>query len=160
MRECALLDTSFFIRLLNEEGELHEAAKGFYKYLLNNGIQLAISTIAIAEYCVRREFSDLPMLNLLVVPFNIMHAKRAGTFANIVYENKQKQDIQITSRIIIPNDTKMFAQADEEKMKYFISADTEAKKVYNVIKEHTNVSFQFIDIRKDTVNTVFSELFV
>ena len=29
-----LLDTSFFIRLLNSEDPLHENAKGYYKYFL------------------------------------------------------------------------------------------------------------------------------
>lgn len=31
-QNCVLLDTSFFIRLLNEEDDLHENAMGHFRY--------------------------------------------------------------------------------------------------------------------------------
>jgi len=158
MPNTALLDTSFFIRLLNKEDGLHDVALSFYKYLLNNNIRLAISTIAIAEYCVMGKLANLPMKNLLVIPFNIIHAQRAGSLANIAFHAKHEQRLQLASRLVIPNDTKMFAQADTDSMAYFISADSEAKKVYDVINEQKHLAFQFIDIREQTVNTVFGEL--
>ena len=77
-QNCALLDTSFFIRLLNEEDPLHENALGYFKYFLEHDFVIKISTIAIAEYCVRGEISELPLKNMLIVPFNFDHAQRAG----------------------------------------------------------------------------------
>jgi len=52
MKHSVLLDTSFFIRLLNDEDELHENALSYYKYFLENDIVLKVSTISIAENCV------------------------------------------------------------------------------------------------------------
>ena len=42
-----LLDTSFFIRLLNHQDRLHENARAYYKFFLEEGIEMIISTISI-----------------------------------------------------------------------------------------------------------------
>lgn len=53
-------------------------------------------------------------------------------------------------RVVVPNDTKMFAQASTETdILSFVSADSEARKVYDLLE---NPDFGFIDIRKDTPN--------
>ena len=48
----------------------------------------------------------------------------------------------------LPNDTKMFAQADvESDINFYGTADVECKKVYDMIKNaEGNLSFSFIDI--------------
>ena len=48
-QDCVLLDTSFFIRLLNEEDPLHENALGYFRYFLEHDFVIKISTIAIAS---------------------------------------------------------------------------------------------------------------
>ena len=48
-QNCVLLDTSFFIRLLNEEDPLHEKAFGYFRYFLEHDFVIKISTIAIAS---------------------------------------------------------------------------------------------------------------
>ena len=114
-QECVLLDTSFFIRLLNPEEKLHNNAVGYYRYFLEHDIILKVSTIAIAEYCVRGDLLDLPLRNLMVLPFNIHHSVKAGKMMSHVYEEKKRRGAIIPLRAIIPNDTKMFAQADVEE---------------------------------------------
>lgn len=61
MKHSVLLDTSFFIRLLNDEDPLHSNARGYFKYFLEKEIVLKISTISIAEYCVRGKIDELPL---------------------------------------------------------------------------------------------------
>lgn len=61
MKHSILLDTSFFIRLLNDKDSLHSNAVGYFKYFLENDIILKISTISIAEYCVLGKLEDLPL---------------------------------------------------------------------------------------------------
>ena len=68
-QNSVLLDTSFFIRLLNEEDPLHNNALGYFRYFLEHDFVIKISTIAIAEYCVKGEVSELPLKNMLIVPF-------------------------------------------------------------------------------------------
>lgn len=55
-KECpkiAMLDTSFLIRLLKEDDPLHTSAKSYFRYFLENKFVLFVSTVAVAEYCVR-----------------------------------------------------------------------------------------------------------
>ena len=147
-QNCVLLDTSFFIRLLNEEDPLHENALGYFRYFLEHDFMIKISTIAIAEYCVRGEVSELPLKNMLIVPFNFDHAQRAGKMIAEVYAEKKKCGATITPRTVVPNDTKMFAQADvEPDINFYGTADVECKKVYDMIKaSEGKLSFEFIDI--------------
>ena len=134
-QECVLLDTSFFIRLLNPEDRLHKNAVGYYRYFLEHDIILKISTIAIAEYCVRGDMFDLPLKNMIVLPFNINHSVKAGKMMAHVYEEKKRRGAVMSQRAIIPNDTKMFAQADvEDDICYYATADAESVKVYDMLK--------------------------
>lgn len=147
-QDCVLLDTSFFIRLLNEEDPLHNNALGYFRYFLEHDFVIKISTIAIAEYCVRGEVSELPLKNMLIVPFNFDHAQRAGKMIAEVYAEKKKRGATIAPRAIVPNDTKMFAQADvEPDINFYGTADVECKKVYKMIESaEGKLSFDFIDI--------------
>lgn len=130
-QNCVLLDTSFFIRLLNEEDPLHENAFGYFRYFLEHDFVIKISTIAIAEYCVRGDVSQ-----------------RAGKMIAEVYAEKKKRGATIAPRAVVPNDTKMFAQADvEPDITFYGTADVECKKVYDMIKtSEGKLSFDFIDI--------------
>lgn len=146
---CVLLDTSFFIRLLNPEEKLHKNAVDYYRYFLEHDIILKVSTIAIAEYCVRGDVFELPLKNMMVLPFNVSHSVKAGKMMAHVYEEKKRRGAVMTQRAIIPNDTKMFAQADvEEDICYYATADAECGKVYDMLKigHGTCPSFRFIDI--------------
>lgn len=95
----------------------------------------------------------MPLRNLQIVPFNLEHAKRTGEFARIIFQNKAK--LKLRERNIIPNDTKLFAQADiETSVDYYLSSDTESMKIYQQLKESTNPRFQFIDL-----NTPYHQTF-
>lgn len=161
MKESALLDTSFLIRLLSESNPLHEIAIHYYEYFLQEGNEMKVSTISIAEYCVKGSVDELPLRNLKVVPFNINHAIVAGKFAKIVFEQKRSKSIIFENRNIIPNDSKLFAQAHcENSIKYFVTSDTEALKVMNTIGQNIEgrLSFEHIDIHKDCAES-FERLF-
>jgi len=143
--KAVLLDTSFFLRFLNDNDPLFKNADGYFRYFLKNEIAMMVSTISIAEYCVGGDVHELPLRNLQIVPFNLDHSKRTGEFAKIVFQNKGK--LKLNERNIIPNDTKLFAQADCEKsVEFYISSDAESLKIYNLLKQETNLKFQFIDL--------------
>ncbi len=141
-----MLDTSFFIRLLNEQDPLHENTLEYYKYFLENDFILKASTISVAEYCVKGDIDELPLKDVQIVPFNINHAVRAGDLAAFVFQNKNMLDLP--DRRIIPNDTKLFAQADtEEQIQKFATSDVECIKVYNLLNQHSKLKFDIINIR-------------
>jgi hypothetical protein len=63
--------------------------------------------------------------------------------------------LNLKERKIIPNDAKLFAQADSEKaVTYYLTSDTESAKIYNLLKQKIPLSFMFLDI-----NTPCSEAF-
>lgn len=153
MKHSVLLDTSFFIRLLNEKDDLHENAVGYFKYFLENDVALKCSTISIAEYCVRGSYDELPWKNLQVIPFNFNHGIKTGEYARIVFEEKEL--LSLTNRNIIPNDTKLFAQADLDKsISHFITSDSECQKIHQLLKEKSRIRFDIINL-----GTPFSETF-
>jgi predicted nucleic acid-binding protein len=142
-----LLDTSFFIRLLNENDSLHKNTLDYYKYFLEKQFTLKCSTISISEYCVRGQLEELPMKDIQIVPFNISHAQKAGEFARIIFENKGK--LEAEKRNIIPNDTNLFAQAEIEKeIITFATSDEECLKIFTLLKQYCNLSFDTINIRQ------------
>ncbi|MGN6436094.1 MAG: hypothetical protein ACTHMM_06155 [Agriterribacter sp.] len=145
MHKSVLLDTSFFLRFLNEASPLFKNADGYFRYFLEKEIAMFISTISIAEYCVAGDVHELPLRNLQILPFNLDHSKRTGEFARIVFENKTK--LKLSERNIIPNDTKLFAQADSEKsIEFYLSSDTESLKIYKLLKLESQLKFQFLDL--------------
>ena len=143
--KAVLLDTSFFLRFLNDSDPLFKNADGYFRYFIQKEITMRISTISIAEYCVGGDVHELPLKNLQIVPFNLEHSKRTGEFAKIVFQNKGK--LKLRERNIIPNDTKLFAQADCEKtVDFYLSSDSESLKIYKLLKQETNPKFHFIDL--------------
>jgi hypothetical protein len=145
--KAALLDTSFFIRFLNDSDPLFKNADGYFRYFLQKEIVLMVSTISIAEYAVGGDIHELPLRNLQIVPFNLEHSKRAGSFAKVVFNAKRQGIMDVSQRNIIPNDTKLFAQADCEKIiEFYLSSDRESHKMYQLLRQTTEPKFQFIDL--------------
>ncbi|MBP6576568.1 MAG: hypothetical protein KA796_09620 [Chryseobacterium sp.] len=141
-----LLDTSFFIRFLNDEDPLFKNAMEYYKYFLHNEIKMFVSTISIAEYCVGGSLDELPLKNLAILPFNLNHSVKTGEIAKIVFSKKGK--LELKERNIIPNDSKLFSQADvEQSIIHYLSSDKESIKIYNILKdENKQLKFNFIDL--------------
>lgn len=152
--KAVLLDTSFFLRFLNNSDTLFNNADNYFRYFLEHDFDMIISTISIAEYCVGGDINELPVRNLQILPFNLDHAKRTGEFAKIAFKNKHK--LKLKERNIIPNDTKLFAHADiEVSISYYLSSDSESYKIYTLLKEHTDPDFQFIDLHL-SYNKIFN----
>jgi predicted nucleic acid-binding protein len=142
-----MLDTSFFIRLLNDEDTLHSNAVGYFKYFLENEINLKVSTISIAEYCVLGKLEDLPLKNIQILPFNLKDAERTGEFAKIIFnENKISID-KLSPRAIIPNDSKLFAQSDlDNTISHFVTSDVRSKSTLALLRNGITPKFKIISI--------------
>lgn len=144
----AMLDTSFLTRLLNKEDPLHKPAVEYYQYLLEQEYVLYVSTIALAEYCVKGQLDEIPFENLRVIPFNLDHSSTAGEYAATLYQAKKKGGFSPESRLIIPNDTKIFAQAARLNAVYVVTSDTEAGKAMKTLSGRCSFSVQHLDIHK------------
>lgn len=143
-----LCDTGFLIRLNQPQDPLHANARGYLKHLLAGDHRLYVSTIALAEYAVRDKIENLPMRYFRVIPFNIDHAQKAGEFACIVFSQRDQIPVEITQRVIIPNDTKMFAQADvTTAITHYLTADQKCEVVYRLVDASTPMQFQILSLR-------------
>lgn len=139
-------DTGFVIRLLDETNNLHDNAIGYFQYFLENDYIIRMSTIAIAEFCVKDSIENLPLRNILLSPFNANHAVKAGECAKILYEAKAKGVLEVDARIVIQNDVKLLAQAQYDLASYYLTADVRSKRMYDVLKDNGQLSFDFTDI--------------
>lgn len=153
MLNRVLCDTSFLIRLLNRNDALNSNARLYYEYFLDEGWDIYVSTIASSEFGVKDN-----IFKLLDYPFNISafefeHSIKSSEMARIVFDEKAKRGAKFSSRLIVPNDTKMMAQAELLNACY-ITSDSESKKVYDILKNSNKISIDFIDL-----NTPISETF-
>lgn len=144
----ALLDTSFFFRFLDASDPLHDNAKEYFEYMMTNGFELYVSTIAISEFCVRNPIEHLPLKNVKVLPFNFFHAQEAGYVYRLVRDEKEKRGGIKLKREVVQNDSKQFGQAVSEAFDWYVSSDSEAQKVYQIFKDVVPHQFQYVDINK------------
>lgn len=156
IREAVLLDTSFFIRLLDEKDPLNKSADEYLKFFLDNEVELMLSAISIAEYCVYGDVTELPMKYLRVIPFNIDHAIKAGEFASVLFE--QRKSGATIDRRLIQNDVKLFAQCEILKsVSAFITSDARSRTIFETLRATNLIRFDFVDI-STSCNETFGTL--
>ena len=144
--KIAMLDTSFLIRLLKEDEPLHAFAKEYFQYFLESEYVLYVSTIALAEYCVYGNLDELPFECVRITPFNLNHAEIAGGYARTLFHAKGNGQYAPDQRLIIPNDTKIFAQASSIGALYFVTSDTQSSKAMDILAKENGFSVTHVDI--------------
>jgi predicted nucleic acid-binding protein len=157
-KQRVFFDTSFFIRLYKPQDPDHNNARVYWQRFLKEGHELFLSTIVAAEFGTGGAIDKLPYRYSTILPFNLNHAERSSTLARVAYENKRKGAVTLESRVVIPNDTKILAQAEEVKADIFIARDENCEKVYQLMKEEGLLSFRYLDLRTPP-HEAFGELF-
>lgn len=151
------LDTSFLIRLLNDEDEDHVHARSYFNRFKKDKVEFLISTIAMAEYGIKDNIEHLPLRNARIIPFNANHAQQTAAFARAAFAAKRKGVVALEKRVVIPNDTKLMAQAEVEKVDLFIARDDNCIALHKFLKAKGLVHFQFLGLRT-TPEVFFGEL--
>lgn len=119
--DSILLDTSFCIRLLKSNDELHQNAKDYFKYFLENNIEIYLSSVVIAEYSVKDDPSNLPLDFVKIMPFDYFDGKTAGEFHSILLNHKDQ--IANIERNVIKDDCKLMAQLFNRGIQGYITKD-------------------------------------
>lgn len=82
--------------------------------------------------------TDLPLATIQILPFNLKEAQRAGEFANILFSENKVSITSLHPRAIIPNDAKLFAQADIDRtITHFVTSDVRSKNTLKLLKKWT-----------------------
>jgi len=76
-----------------------------------------LSTIVISEFQVKQAINDLPLRNLVVLPFNVDHAMRCGVLI------RQLSRDPTDDRVRVKDDFKLIAQCDGEGITHLLSED-------------------------------------
>lgn len=155
--ESIMLDTSFCIRLMDANDELHSHALEYFKYFLREKIAIHLSTIVAAEYAVGDDPQNLPLNNFQIETFDFRDAATAGTFHKELMGNKT--NIAGYNRRIIANDVKILAQIKNRQIDAIISKDVASVTKYiNPLINSNFLSLKFIDLNK-RLNEELGELF-
>lgn len=156
--DSVFLDTSFFIRLLRPNDPYHQYAQDYFRRFLANRTLLFSSTIVAAEYGVDGAMSDLPLRVVRFQAFDFTHAQKAATFAQAAYLARRKGAVVFGKRVLIPNDTKLLAQADVLEAQYVVTRDENMIKVVNFLRKEGLTQCQALDVAMPPQN-FFAELF-
>lgn len=143
--DSILLDTSFCIRLLKSNDELHQNAKDYFKYFLEKKIEIFLSSIVIAEYSVKDDPTNLPLEYVKIIPFDFFDGKTAGIFHAILLNHKEQ--VANIERNVIKDDCKLMAQLFNRNIEGYITKDRKSfSQIIAPLKESKNLSIELLDL--------------
>jgi predicted nucleic acid-binding protein len=143
--DSILLDTSFCIRLLKNNDELHQNAKDYFKYFLEQKIEIYLSSIVIAEYSVKDDVNNLPLEFVKIVPFDFFDGKTAGEFHSILINNKEQ--VANIERNVIKDDCKLLAQIFNRKIGAYITKDKKSfGQIFMPIQKAKSFNIELFDL--------------
>jgi len=155
--DSILLDTSFCIRLLKSNDELHQNAKDYFKYFLEQKVEIYLSSIVIAEYSVKDDVNNLPLEFVKIVPFDFFDGKTAGEFHSILINNKEQ--VANIERNVIKDDCKLLAQIFNRKIGAYITKDNKSfGQIFIPIQKAKKFNIELLDLEiplKDVKGELF-----
>ena len=143
--DSILLDTSFCIRLLKSNDDLHQNAKDYFKYFLEKKIEIFLSSIVVAEYSVKDDPANLPLEFVKIIPFDFFDGKTAGEFHSILLNNKDQ--VANIERNVIKDDCKLMAQVFNRNIRGYITKDRKSfSQIIAPIQASKNFALELLDL--------------
>ena len=143
--DSILVDTSFCIRLLKSNDDLHQNAKDYFKYFLEKKIEIYLSSIVIAEYSVKDDPTNLPLEFVKIMPFDFFDGKTAGKFHSILLNHKE--ELANIERNVIKDDCKLMAQLFNRNIQGYITKDRKSfSKIIAPIQTSKSFALELLDL--------------
>lgn len=143
--DSVVLDTSFCIRLLKNNDALHQNAKDYFKYFLEQKVEIYLSSIVIAEYSVKDDANNLPLEFVKIIPFDFFDGRTAGEFHSILINNKEQ--FANIERNVIKDDCKLLAQIFNRKIEAYITKDKKSfGQIFMPIQKEKGFNIELLDL--------------
>lgn len=153
-----LLDCSYCIRLLKKDDEFHQNCVDYFKYFIENNIEMYLSTIVVSEYSVGDNPENLLSLNAFrLLEFDFLDGKFSGEFLSLLKDLGKFRDFG--DRKVVINDIKLFSQIHNRKIDAYITKDRKSfKKMIASLKKEFDLKFEVIDLT-NPLNSQLGRLF-
>lgn len=117
--KSVLLDTGFLITVFDDQRPNHATALDFYKFFIEHGFLIFLSSIVVAEFCTRGDIKQLPLDNFLPLSFDIFDGALAGklNFSTFMKAGGDRD------RASIKDDVKLLAQMLQRNVAHFATED-------------------------------------
>ncbi len=131
--------------MLKNNDALHQNAKDYFKYFLEQKVEIYLSSIVIAEYSVRDDANNLPLEFVKIIPFDFFDGKTAGEFHSILINNKEQ--IANIERNVIKDDCKLLAQIFNRKITAYITKDKKSfRQIFMPIQKEKGFNIKLFDL--------------
>lgn len=111
------VDTNFLMSLFNPNDSLHENAKSYFQALVEDGVELYISSIVWAELFGKKNFDSLDHFRFL--PFRRTDAEQVWD----IFDDQFWKTTESKNRSCIKDDYKILAQAISKELDAILTAD-------------------------------------
>jgi len=118
MPDGVLLDTSFLISFADSTRKHHAVARQFFSHFVDEGLLMFLSTIVASEFHLGQPITDLPIDNMVTLPFNLSDAMRSAELDFRKYKGTPG-----TTRVALKDDFKILGQAKAYQVAYLITED-------------------------------------
>ena len=151
MNRRILLDTCFLISLVDDSRTHHKKAVEFYKYFIENKIDMELSSIVTSEFCTKQELTDLDLRNFRMLSYNVPDTIHQAYLFQDIFVNRPEG----TCRVAVKDDLKLTAQCNFNKIDYFITEDDKFYQTLQKLKSTGKILFTPIYL-PDGVHKAFS----
>jgi predicted nucleic acid-binding protein len=120
MAAGVVLDTSFLITFADPARTHHAAANRYWRHFLESQIPIYLSTIVVAEFCIKQEVPPDILRSCVILPFNWDDALRA---AKLDWKRVRPAGVE---RDALKDDIKIIAQASVADAEFAITDDRDS----------------------------------
>lgn len=142
-RSCRLF---LLYSIIKKDDAFHQNCIDYFKYFIENDIEMYLSTIVVSEYAVGDNPENHLSLNAFhLLEFDYADAKFSGGFLALLKNIGKFGDFGV--RKVVVNDIKLFAQIHNRKIDAYITKDIKSfKKMIQPLKDEFNLNFETIDL--------------
>lgn len=138
MSKSVLLDTCFLISFVDDSRPNHEKAVKYFKYFIDEGISMYLSSIVCSEFTIKQEINDLPLDSLKMISYNIPDSYTSSNIYKALMTNRSDS----SCRNCVKDDLKLTGLCEFNKIDFLITEDDRFYDKLLKLKREKMISFK------------------